>query len=85
MRRIRILAVFAALLAAAPARAATPVARGAGSAPWLVVDPAGTAHMVFRSTGDDGIVYCRLPRGRGRATSAPRCRSRRLRSRRAKS
>ncbi|HEY6890515.1 MAG TPA: hypothetical protein VI300_22115 [Solirubrobacter sp.] len=66
MSRIQILllALFAALLVAAPAQAASPVALGAGSAPWLVVDPAGTGHMVFRSTPDDGIVYCRLPRGK---------------------
>jgi hypothetical protein len=54
--RILVLAVFAALLVAAPAHAASPVALGAGSAPWLVVDPSGTGHMVFRGTPDDGIV-----------------------------
>ena len=59
---ILILAVVAALLAAAPAHAARPIALGAGGSPWLVVDSAGTGHMVFRGTPDDGIVYCRLPR-----------------------
>jgi hypothetical protein len=66
MRRLRLLGpVLLALLAlAAPAQAATPIALGPGSAPRLVVDPAGTAHMLFRSNApDDGIVYCRLPRG----------------------
>jgi hypothetical protein len=64
MRRLAclILALLAALVAAAPAHADTPIALGPGTSPWLVVDPAGTAHMVFRSTPDDGIVYCRLPR-----------------------
>jgi hypothetical protein len=64
-RRLRLLipALLVALTVAAPAQAAKPIALGPGSSPWLVVDPAGTAHMVFRSTPDDGIVYCRLPRG----------------------
>jgi hypothetical protein len=72
-----IAAVLSALLLAAPAQAALSrpqassslepsarlaIALGPGSSPRLVVDPAGTAHMVFRSTPDDGIVYCRLPR-----------------------
>jgi hypothetical protein len=54
--------LLAALTLAAPAQAAKPIALGPGSAPRLVVDPAGTAHMVFRGPVDDGIVYCRLPR-----------------------
>jgi hypothetical protein len=64
-RRLLLLipALLVALTVAAPAQAAKPIALGPGSAPRVVVDPAGTAHMVFRSTPDDGIVYCRLPRG----------------------
>jgi hypothetical protein len=64
MNRLRSLALtlFAALVVAAPAHAAAPIALGPGTSPSLVVDPGGTGHMVFRSTPDDGIVYCRLPR-----------------------
>jgi hypothetical protein len=57
-------AVAASLAIAAPAAAAPrPIDLGPGTAPSQVADPAGTAHMVFRSAPDDGIVYCRLPRG----------------------
>src|SRR3954469_18368236 len=69
MRRLRPLlagltATLATAVLAAPAAAAVkPIDLGPGTAPAQVADPAGTAHMVFRSDPDDGIVYCRLPRG----------------------
>src|ERR1044072_7736554 len=44
---------------AAPAQAA-PVDRGVGSDPSAVIDPAGTAHIVYDAAG--GETYCRLPR-----------------------
>ncbi len=48
-----------ALAVAAPAQAA-PVDLGVGSDPAAVIDPAGTAHIVYDSAG--GQTYCRLPR-----------------------
>ncbi len=48
-----------ALAFAAPASAA-PVDLGVGSEPSAVIDPAGTAHIVYDATG--GETYCRLPR-----------------------
>lgn len=48
-----------ALAFAAPAQAA-PVDLGVGSDPSAVIDPAGTAHIVYDSSG--GETYCRLPR-----------------------
>ncbi len=48
-----------ALAFAAPAQAA-PVDLGVGSDPSAVIDPAGTAHIVYDSAG--GETYCRLPR-----------------------
>ena len=48
-----------ALAFAAPAQAA-PVDLGVGSDPSAVIDPAGTAHIVYDSAG--GQTYCRLPR-----------------------
>jgi hypothetical protein len=58
------LAGLALTLATAPPASAslsTPVDLGAGDSPAVVVDPAGTAHIVFNSAG--GETYCRLPRG----------------------
>src|SRR4051794_24860531 len=48
-----------ALAFAAPAQAA-PVDLGVGSDPSAVIDPAGTAHIVYDASG--GETYCRLPR-----------------------
>src|SRR3954470_6715757 len=48
-----------ALAFAAPAQAA-PVDLGVGADPSAVIDPAGTAHIVYDSSG--GQTYCRLPR-----------------------
>jgi hypothetical protein len=48
-----------ALVAAPPAQAA-PVDLGVGSDPSAVIDPAGTAHIVYDAAG--GQTYCRLPR-----------------------
>src|SRR3954469_22629303 len=48
-----------ALAFAAPAQAA-PVDLGVGADPSAVIDPAGTAHIVYDSAG--GQTYCRLPR-----------------------
>jgi hypothetical protein len=48
-----------ALFAATPAQAA-PVDLGVGSDPSAVIDPAGTAHIVYDAAG--GQAYCRLPR-----------------------
>src|SRR3954449_13473463 len=48
-----------ALASAAPAQAA-PVDLGGGSEPSAVIDSAGTAHIVYDSSG--GQTYCRLPR-----------------------
>src|SRR5689334_5751961 len=47
------------LFTAAPAQAA-PVDLGVGSDPSAVIDPAGTAHIVYDAAG--GETYCRLPR-----------------------
>jgi hypothetical protein len=58
MRRGIVVLAFA-LLMAAPAQAA-PVDLGVGSDPSAVIDPAGTAHIVFDASG--GQTYCRLPR-----------------------
>ena len=58
MRRGMVLFAFA-LFAATPAQAA-PVDLGVGSDPSAVIDPAGTAHIVFDASG--GQTYCRLPR-----------------------
>jgi hypothetical protein len=54
-----LIASVAALAFAAPAHAA-PVDLGVGSDPSAVIDPAGTAHIVYDSSG--GQTYCRLPR-----------------------
>jgi cytochrome c5 len=59
-RRASLTAVVLAA-AAAPAQAAAPMDLGAGVAPSVVVDRAGTAHVVFDAEG--GEVYCRIPRG----------------------
>src|SRR3954453_13355557 len=53
------LALALLLVGAPPASAAIDL--GAGDSPAAVVDPAGTAHIVFNSAG--GETYCRLPRG----------------------
>jgi hypothetical protein len=50
-----------AALVVAPAGAATPIDLGVGVAPSVVVDRAGTAHVVFDNAA--GEVYCRIPRG----------------------
>jgi hypothetical protein len=54
-----IIASALALAFAAPAQAA-PVDLGVGSDPSAVIDPAGTAHIVYDASG--GETYCRLPR-----------------------
>jgi hypothetical protein len=64
-RRTRLIATTLALFGAAPAQAAKPIDLGLGSNPAAVVDPSGTAHIVFNSAG--GQTYCRLPR------NAPAC------------
>ena len=61
MIRSLLLALTLAVLAAAPAAAQAPIDLGAGQDPSVVVDTAGTAHIVFHVDGGD--VYCRLPRG----------------------
>jgi hypothetical protein len=48
-----------AFLTATPAQAA-PVDLGVGSDPSAVIDPVGTAHIVYDAAG--GQTYCRLPR-----------------------
>jgi hypothetical protein len=53
------LALALLLVGAPPAAAAIDL--GIGDSPAVVVDPAGTAHIVFNSAG--GETYCRLPRG----------------------
>lgn len=58
MRRV-IWLIALALVAARPAQAA-PVDLGVGSDPSAVIDPAGTAHIVYDASG--GQTYCRLPR-----------------------
>jgi hypothetical protein len=59
MRRWAGALVLAGLLGSAPpAHAAIDL--GVGDSPAAVVDPAGTAHIVFNSAG--GQTYCRLPR-----------------------
>src|SRR5690349_16944230 len=66
MRRLRplTLALLAAFAVAAPASAAVrPIDLGPGATPDLLVGPDGTAHLLLRGTPDDGLVYCRLPRG----------------------
>jgi hypothetical protein len=60
MRRgIWLIAGALALGISAPAQAA-PVDLGVGSDPAVVMDPAGTAHIVYDAAG--GETYCRLPR-----------------------
>jgi hypothetical protein len=59
MRRWAGALVLAGLLASAPPAAAA-IDLGVGDSPAVVVDPAGTAHIVFNSAG--GETYCRLPR-----------------------
>lgn len=50
---------------ATPAFAASPIVIGAGSAPAIAVDDAGTAHIVSNDTAsvDQSLRYCRLARG----------------------
>jgi hypothetical protein len=50
----------AALVAAPPAAAQTPISLGSGEAASVVADAAGTAHIAFDSGA--GSTYCRLPR-----------------------
>jgi hypothetical protein len=57
--RIWLAAAACALVCAAPASAAVDL--GPGRYPSMVMDPGGTAHIVFQSAG--GATYCRLPRG----------------------
>ena len=61
MIRPLLLALTFALLIAAPAGAQAPIDLGPGQSPTLIVDAAGTAHIVFVTA--EGDVYCRLPRG----------------------
>jgi hypothetical protein len=66
MRRVRLLllALAATVAGAAPAAAAvTPTDLGPGSKPSVVVDPAGTAHILFLAGLVGTPQYCRLPRG----------------------
>src|SRR3954454_8158064 len=58
-RRTWLMGSAFALAFAAPAQAA-PVDLGVGSEPSAVIDSAGTAHIVYDSSG--GQTYCRLPR-----------------------
>src|SRR3954451_975543 len=63
-RRTWMLAAVCAVAWAEPARAATPLALGQGDSAKVALDPAGTAHIVFKSIeSPDGATYCRLPRG----------------------
>jgi hypothetical protein len=55
------LAVAGLLAGAPPAYSAARVDLGPGRYPSMVIDPGGTAHIVFESAG--GATYCRLPRG----------------------
>ncbi len=61
-RACALLALALALLAVAPnvAQAQGPIGLGAGQDPAIVVDAAGTGHVVFDVQG--GEFYCRLPR-----------------------
>jgi hypothetical protein len=59
-RRTWLIAAALTLGASAPAQAAAPVDLGVGVNPSVVVDPAGTAHVVYATA--DGAQYCRLPR-----------------------
>jgi len=66
MRRLRpcLAALAATLVLAAPASAAvTPVDLGPGNQPSVVVDPAGTAHILWLMGSFSAPQYCRLPRG----------------------
>ena len=66
MRRLRslFLALATSFVAAAPAHAAvTPVDLGVGTKPSVVVDPAGTSHILFLPDTFGAPQYCRLPRG----------------------
>src|SRR3954464_4971966 len=58
-RRTWLMGSASALALGAPPQAA-PVDLGVGSDPSAVIDPAGTAHIVYDSAG--GQTYCRLPR-----------------------
>ena len=50
----------AALIAAPPAAAQSPISLGEGESASMLVDTAGTAHIAFDS--GPGTTYCRLPR-----------------------
>src|SRR5687767_11031905 len=66
MLRALLVALLLAAAAAAPA-AAAPLDLGPGRGPSVLVDAAGTAHIVFRTLDirgatNHGVSYCRLPR-----------------------
>lgn len=65
MRRTILLA-GAVALAWPAAAAARPIELGAGTAPDVVTDPTGNAHIVWAGAERTSVEYCRLPR-RGRS------------------
>ena len=64
MKRLATLLVTTALLVGAPAAwAGEPFTIGEGDSPHLLVDPDGTAHVVWSNTVTDRVHYCQVPRG----------------------
>src|SRR5215218_2497852 len=62
--RTLLLAFAATLILTAPAPAVvTPIDLGPGNRPSVVVDPAGTAHILWVIENFSAPQYCRLPRG----------------------
>lgn len=65
-RSFLVLAAATALVAAAPAHAATPFTAGSGAAPGVAVGADGTGHVVWATEGgDENIGYCRVSAGAG--------------------
>jgi hypothetical protein len=60
MRWLAAALTAAALVAAPPAAAQTPISLGSGELASVIVDAAGTGHIAFDSGA--GSTYCRLPR-----------------------
>lgn len=69
MRRSLLLAALLCMALAPAAHAGTPFTVGEGRAPHLIVDGAGTAHVVWNNEASQ-IFYCQVPRG-ATACAAP--------------
>lgn len=65
MRRTILVAGAAAALALPAAAPARPIELGAGTAPDVVADPGGNAHIVWAGGERTTVEYCRLPRRGG--------------------